>query len=245
MRNDSRLRVDSFRRSASDGWLGTRELPGYRAGDVVAKLADLPQIDPQHLYFDLLLLDANGELRDNHSGPCFALARGPSLDERSLDERSRFVRVVAELVRHAPSQDRGLAAIGQVLTFIRERGVESERVLLAAQLLDDACSERAVEASLSHLLELSLGADEAPRTMCDVVFKLARESANESANGFANESANDAAVSIDCDVDRINSAGLEAQVSYVVRTVGKTRARRYLRDATTFEIVPTPEMFGI
>jgi hypothetical protein len=232
-RSDTTLRVASLQKPASDGWLGTRELPGYRAGNIVARLADLPQIDPQHLYFDLLLLDADGQLRDNHSGPCFVLMRERSSDDRSLDERSRFVRVVAELVRHAPSQDRGLAAIGQALTFIRERGIESERVLLAAQLLDDACSEHAVEASLSHLLELSLGADEAPRTMCDVVVKLARESAN------------DADTDITCHAGQINSEGLAAQVSFVVRTVGKTRARRYLREATTFEIVPTPEMFGV
>jgi len=70
-----------------DGWLGTRELPGYRAGNVVAKLADLPQVDPDHLYFDLLLLDAKGQLRDNHSGPCHALPSGLPQDAHTLDER--------------------------------------------------------------------------------------------------------------------------------------------------------------
>jgi len=230
MRNDQKLRP-AISRSAPrsdllDGWLGTRELPGYRAGNVVARLADLPQIDAQHLYFDLLLLDSNGELRDNHSGPCHALARGHSLDAQSLDERSRFVRVVAELVRHAPSQDRGLAPMGQALNFIRERGVETDRIVLAAQLLDDVCSERAVVASLAHMLDLSLGQEEAPRTMCEVVAKLCGESANP-------------------DIQLINSAGLTEQVSYVVRTVGKTRARRYLREATDFQIVPTPAMLGV
>ena len=85
MRNEFELRPPALHRSPTDGWLGTRELPGYRAGNVVAKLDDLPQVDPDHLYFDLLLLDAGGQLQDNHSGPCHAVAR-----RQSLDERSRF-----------------------------------------------------------------------------------------------------------------------------------------------------------
>ena len=36
---------------ADDGWVGTRELPGYRAGPVVVKLADLPMVDAEHLYW--------------------------------------------------------------------------------------------------------------------------------------------------------------------------------------------------
>jgi hypothetical protein len=43
--------------------------------------------------------------------------------------------VVAELVRHAPSEDRGLSAIGQALTYIRSGGVDSDSLILAAQLL--------------------------------------------------------------------------------------------------------------
>lgn len=237
MRNDPALRLAPPHRSTTDGWLGTRELPGYRAGNVVAKLDDLPKVDPDHLYFDLLLLDAGGQLQDNHSGPCHALAR-----QQSLDERSRFVRVVAELVRHAPNDSRGLAAIGQVLTFIRERGVEVHRLVLAAQLLDDACSECAVVASLNHLLELSLGAEEAPRAMDDVVEKLARTS------GFGSLDADvpqRRAVDFDSRLSRINGSGLAAQVSFVVRIVGKARARRYLREVTDFEMVPTPDMFGV
>ena len=77
MRNESALRRAPPHRPSTDGWLGTHELPGYRAGNVVARLDDLPEVDPHHLYFDLLLLDAAGHTQDNHSGPCFALARGP------------------------------------------------------------------------------------------------------------------------------------------------------------------------
>ena len=127
------------------------------------------------------------------------------------------------MLRHAPADERGLAAIGQVLSFIRERGVAAEALVLAAQLLDDACSEGAVVASLNHLLELSLGGEEAQREMCDVDTRLAQ--APQSGD--------------------INGGGLAAQVSYVVRTVGKTRARRYLREGTAFRLVPTPEMFGV
>jgi len=46
-------------------------------------------------------------------------------------------------------------------------------------------------------------------------------------------------------VSAINGSGLAVQVSYVVRTVGKNHARRYLREATFFELVPKPDMFGV
>lgn len=51
--------------SSRDGWLGTPELPGFRAGQIVVKLADLPGVDAEHLYFDLLLLDADGRIDDS------------------------------------------------------------------------------------------------------------------------------------------------------------------------------------
>jgi len=239
MRNDPTLRMAPPHRSPTDGWLGTRELPGYRAGNVVAMLDDLPEVDPHHLYFDLLLLDAGGHIQDNHSGPCYALAH-----QRSLDERSRFVRVVAELVRHAPGDARGLAAIGQALTFIRERGVELDRLIAAAQLLDDVCSERAVTESLNHMLELSLGVEEARRAMCAVVVDLARTSGFGPLDAEA-ASPQAATPEFDSRVSGINNSGLAVQVSYIVRTVGKTRARHYLREVTDFEMVPKPDMFGV
>ena len=238
MRNDPMLRLAPPHRSATDGWLGTREFPGYRAGSVVARLDDLPGVDRDHLYFDLLLLDAGGRTQDNLSGPCYALAR-----QQSLDERSRFVRMVAELVRHAPSHDQGLTAIGQALSFIRERGIEIDRLITAAQLLDNVCSESSVAESLNHMLELSLGDEEARRAMCDVVAGLAR---GGGLGPHAAASALAADVSLDTGgVSAINGSGLAVQVSYVVRTVGKNHARRYLREATFFELVPKPDMFGV
>ena len=62
MRNAPTLRLPP-----TDGWVGTPELPGSGVGNVIAKLDDLPLVDPDHLYFDLLLLDADGHTQDNHS----------------------------------------------------------------------------------------------------------------------------------------------------------------------------------
>lgn len=221
--------------SPLDGWVGPRELPGYRAGNVVARLADLPDVYPDHLYFNLLLLDEGGQLQDDHSGPCYAIGR-----RHSIDERSRFVRVVAELVRHAPSADRGLSAIGQALTYIRSVGVDNERAILAAQLLDDVSSEQAVVLSLIDLLEMSLGVDEAPLVMRDVVAGVAHRPVP-----VARPSRPLARAERDAEIRGVNDGGLPDQVSFIVRTVGKSHARRYLREAIHFTLVPTPEMFEV
>jgi hypothetical protein len=237
MRNDPRLRMPTPLRPGPDGWLGTPELPGYRAGNVVARLDDLPRVDPDHFYFDLLLLDSSGHMQDNHSGPCHALTR-----QRSPDERSRFVRVVAELLRHAGDDPNALAALGLPLTVLREHGVEADRLVLAAQLLDDACGEPAVVASLIQMLELSLGVDEAPRALGEVVSALSRRSGW---HGYrAPHHPHPAGVS-DVDTGRINEGGLPLQVPYIVRTVGKTHARRFLRDVMAFDLLPLPDMLGV
>jgi len=107
-------------------------------------------------------------------------------------------------------------------------------------LLDDACSERAVIDSLNHMLELSLGSDEARHSMCDVVAELARRS------GFGELDAGTTLhADFDARVNGINDGGLGAQVKFIVRTVGKMRARHYLRGVTDFEMVPKPEMFDV
>ena len=74
--------------------------------------------------------------------------------------------------------------------------------------------------------------------MCEVVAGLARspglgppEAAAASADGSQ--------------VRMINAGGLAAQVSYVVRTVGKARARHFLRERTDFEMVPGPDMLDV
>jgi hypothetical protein len=205
-----------------DRWIGTRELPGYRAGSLVVKLADLPGVDAEHLYCDLMLLDAQGRTEDTLSGPCRAVDR-----RAPLEDRSAFVRVVAELLRHAVDDERGIAPLGPVLAHIREHGVQPPRLAAAALLLDSACSEQALIASLTGVLALSLGEEEAHAVLCGVVEHLARS------RGFAG------------DIHAVNEAGLPAQVAAVVNTLGRAHARRYLREVTDFELLPRPEMFGL
>ena len=206
---------------ASDGWLGTPELPGYRAGNVVARLSDLPAVDAEHLYFTLLLLDADGQLQDLHSGPCPAMHR-----RMAMEARSRYVRVVAELVRHAPSDDRGLSAMAPALNFLRERGIQGDRLLLAAQLLDEASSERAVAAGLVHVLTLSLGADEARREIDLALDRL--------------PGGTHPGVGVPA-----GAAGLAAQVARLVQRLGKSKTRRLLRGQIGLDLVPDPDLLGV
>lgn len=197
-----------------DGWIGTRELPGYRAGAVVVKLADLPGVDADHLYLDVLRLGEHGRTEDNLSGPCPAMRR-----DHPLDARSRFVRVVAELLRHAPDAQRGLAGLGPALALLRENGVEGPQLAIAARQLDAACSEDALAASLAHMLVLSLGEEEAQATLAAL---LARLLPNARCDG-----------------------PLAEQVALLVRRFGRAQARRRLREATDFELLPTPELLGL
>lgn len=205
-----------------DGWLGTHDEPGYRAGQIVAKLADLPVVDDRHLYLDLLLLDAQGLIADSHSGPCTAMPRS-----LGAEARARFVRVVAELLRHAPDTERGFAGLNGALSTLRELGVEGARLGLVAQQLDAACTDAALTASLCHMLAASLGEDEAQRALGDIVARLA-----------VHLQPGD-----DCRPAR--DAGLPELVACVVRAIGKARARRYLREATDFDLLPTPELLGL
>ena len=218
---------------AADGWLGTEHLPGYRAGAVVVKLDELPAVDPDHLYVDVILLASDGAFLDHHSGPCAALGR-----TSQRGDRLRFVRVVAELVRHVSLDTRGLAPIGQALRLIRERGVEAAGLAIAAQLIDKVCDEDVIVASLMRALELSLGSEEAPRRMRHVVTRLAHES------GFG--ALDDGCVTASPHgADDFARKRLNAQVLYVVRTVSKVRARHYLREMTDCTLIPTPDLLGV
>jgi hypothetical protein len=237
MNYDSTFPWVAAKRPATDGWLGTPDFPGYRAGNVVAWLNDLPEVYPEHCYFDVVLLDGGGRLQDSHSGPCYAIPR-----QRPPHERSSFVRVVAELLRHAASRELGFSAMGQALAVIREQGVDIDHIRLAAQLLDDASSDAAVIASLNDLLELSLGAEEAVRSMSTVVADLAQESGWGALEALGRQQAcaEDAG-----DGTRTAERDLTSQVSFVVATVGKARARRYLRAAINFDLLPMPQMLGV
>lgn len=197
-----------------DGWVGTRELPGYRAGAVIARLADLPAVDADHLYLDVLHLGEDGRIEETLSGTCLAMPRA-----QPLDARSRFVRVVAELLRHAADPRRGLAGVSAAIALLRDNGIEGAQLALAAQQLDAACSEDALAASLSHMLVLSLGEEEAADTLSSLLQRLLPSA-------------------------RAGDTLLE-QVGLLVRCVGRAQARRRLREATDFELLPTPELLGL
>ena len=200
--------------ASDDGWLGTRELPGYRAGAVIVRLADLPGVDRDHLYLDVLRLGDDGQIDETVSGTCPALPRG-----QTLDTRSRFVRVVAELLRHASDPRGRLTGLGSAIAMLRERGVEGPQLMATAQQLDAACSEDALAASLSHMLVLSLGEDEALVTLDALLARLLpRAQAGNS---------------------------LHEQVGLLVRRIGRAQARRRLREATDFDLLPTAELLGL
>ena len=46
-------------------------------------------------------------------------------------------------------------------------------------------------------------------------------------------------------ISGINNSGLNAQLAYIVRTVGKLRARSYLHEVTDVDLVPQAAMFGL
>lgn len=198
-----------------DGWLGTHDEPGYRAGPVVVKLADLPVVDARHLYLDLLRLDAQGLITDSHSGPCPALAR-----DCSADERARFVRTVAELLRHAVDAERGFGALNGALAVLREQGIDGPRLAFVTQQLDACCSDAALAAALADMLVASLGEDEARHAAAEALARLPVPRAAA-------------------------SASLPELVAAIVQAVGRVRARRYLREATDFALLPTTELLGL
>ncbi len=200
--------------ASEDGWLGTRELPGYRAGAVIVRLADLPGVDAGHLYLDVLRLGDDGHIDETVSGTCPAMPH-----VQPLDARSRFVRVVAELLRHAADARRGLAGLGPAIALLRERGIEGPQLAIAAQHLDAACSEDALAASLAHMLVLSLGEEEASATLEALLLRLLPHA--------------------------VAGSELNDQVGLLVRRVGRAQARRRLREATDFELLPTPELLGL
>ncbi len=138
--------------------------------------------------------------------------------------------LVAELVRHAPDTSTGLASFAPAMSLICEYGVAVPILSIAAQLLDTACSERAVTLSLHHMLVLSLGDDDAETTVNRLVAKI--------------DPASLPAAERPLHVDRFGDPVLE-RLACIVRGVGKDRARRFLRNAIDFPMVPTPGMFGV
>lgn len=206
-----------LQRPLNDGWLGTRDLPAYRAGPVVARLLGPSASSVAPWRVDLLLLAPGGQSQGIQSLPCRALPRHPS-----HDERSRFVRMVAELARHAAGHDHSLLAVGPALSVLCEHGVDSDSLVRAAQLLDEVSSESAVVASLCTVLDRLLGDEEARRVAAELLGALP-------GTPGASKPAED----------------LSALVTQVVRRVGKAHARRRLGEAAFVELVPQPELFDV
>lgn len=200
--------------AGDDGWQGTRELPGYRAGAVIVRFADLPGVDADHLYLDVLRLGDDGRIEEALSGTCPAMPR-----TQPLDARSRFVRVVAELLRHAADAQRGLTGLGSAIAQVRELGIEGPQLAVVAQHLDAACSEDALAASLAHMLVLSLGEEEASDTLETLLARMLPHA--------------------------VAGSELIDQVGLLVRRVGRAQARRRLREATDFALLPTPDLLGL
>lgn len=194
-------------RPGNSGWIGTLDLPGFRADAVVTKLGMLPAVAPDHFYLDVLLLDGGGRTEDNRSGACPGMPT-----DCPLDLRSRFVRVVAELLAPAAADPTGLAGVGTALDLLRERGVNETTVVTAVRVLHASLCERAAALSMLWLLRECLGQDEARRTAREAVQRLNADSAGRR---------------------------LDDHVLAVLRAVGKAAAWRYLSGIAGVELVPT------
>ncbi len=208
------------RDDASDGWLGTPAFPGYRAGRIVGRLAHLPHLAPGQLYLDVLLLDAAGRTSEAVSGACACLSA-----DASEDERSRFVCVSAELLRHAGNEAGRFSAIAAAVAMLREQGVDRAVLMSAARLLDLACSDATLVHSLADMLERSLGEDEARDSVADVLARLLRTHV------------------IAAPMTLPDDAELPELLHLLIQGVGKHRARHLLRMGTDFDLVPSLEMY--
>ena len=213
-------RTAPHRSAALDGWMGTPQFPGYRAGSVIVRLSYLPQVAQQQLYLDVLLLDRNGRTCEALSGACSSLGIAAS-----PDARSRFVCLIAELLRHAGDDERRFGAIAPAVAQLRELGVERAPLMAAAKVLDVACSEACVIDSLADMLEHSLGEDDAQRTAAEILDRLVRTRVIH-AGGPAD-----------------GSLALKEQLAALVRGLGKHRIRHVLRMSTMFDLVPQVEMY--
>ncbi len=212
------------RPSYFDGWLGTPLFPGYRAGRIVVRLSlppqHAPQADLQLLHSEWHLLDASGRTCDALYGECACLPVSAS-----IDARSRFVCVSAELLRHAAGDELHFGAVAQGVVQLRERGVERAPLMAAARLLDVASSEESVIESLADMLVLSFGEDEARSTLDTIVARLTRSR------------------HVNPELHADPSASLREQLQLLVQGLGKHRVRHVLRMGSDFDLLPRIEMY--
>ena len=194
--------------TADDGWLGTRELPGYRAGALIVRFADLPGVDAEHLYLDVLRLGDDGRIDETVSGACPAMPR-----TQPLDARSRFVRVVGTAAprrRCAP----WLTGLGPAIALLRENGIEGPQLAYGGPAPRRGLQRRrAGRRARPH-------ARAQPRRRRGL--------------GHARRPAGAPAAACR------GGSELADQVGLLVRRVGRAQARRRLREATDFELLPTP-----
>lgn len=207
-----------------DGWLGLPDLPGYRAGRVTVKLCRAPHVAGA-LYLDVLLLDAHGEVEDSQSGVCSALA--PEADEEAL---AAYVRVLAELLRPAWVEPTGLSASAAAIAFLRERPPGEETLRTAVCMLDRAWHEATVAHGLAGMLMRWLGPEDALETACAFVARLARTPTPQQDAPFAVQREH-----------RLHGV-LEALLLFVVRALGKGRARHELAAFTGAPLLPTAQI---
>lgn len=208
------------RPSHLDGWLGTPAFPGYRAGRSVVRLSHQPRTAPNHLYSEWHLLDALGKTSDALQGACICLPL-----TSSVEARSRFVCVSAELLRHAAADDFQFGGVAQVVAQLRELGVERAPLMAAARLLDVASSEESVIESLADMLVHSFGEDEARSTLDTIVARLVRSR------------------HVGADLHAPASSNLREQLMLLVHGLGKHRVRHVLRMGSDFDLLPQIEMY--
>lgn len=215
-------REPRHRPSYLDGWLGTPDFPGYRAGRIVVRLSPPTRVAPGLLYGEAHLLDAQGKTCDAVRGACACLPLSAT-----IEARSRFVCVSAELLCHAADDGLRFGAIAQVVAQLRDQGVGRAPLMAAARLLDVASSEESVIESLADMLVSSFGEDEARPALDDIVARLVRTR------------------HVNQELRAPMAASLGEQLMLLVRGLGKHRVRHVLRMASDFDLLPQIEMYRL
>lgn len=210
------------RPSHLDGWLGTPDFPGYRAGRIVVRLYAPAPVAPGLLYGEALLLDAQGKTCDALRGACACLPLSAT-----IEARSRFVCMSAELLRHAADDVLRFDAMAQVAAQLREQGVGRAPLMAAARLLDVVSSEESVIESLADMLVSSFGEDEARPALDDIVARLIRTR------------------HVNQELRAPMAASLDEQLMLLVHGLGKHRVRHVLRMGSDFDLLPQIEMYRL
>ena len=215
-------REPRHRPSYLDGWLGTPDFPGYRAGRIVVRLSAPTLLAPGLLQGEALLLDAQGKTCDALRGACACLPLSAA-----IEARSSFVCISAELLYHAADDVSRFGTIAQVVAQLRDQGVGRAPLMAAARLLDVVGSEDAVIESLADMLVRSFGEDEARPALDDIVARLIRTR------------------HVNPELRAPMAASLGEQLMLLVGGLGKHRVRHVLRMGSDFDLLPQIEMYRL